>query len=253
VRPVRPHARAPRTVPADRLLAGSQDRFRCERTGVPPRVRAGYRPGVARMIPDTKKPGAVCLSGTGRADSMTAAKKPQVSGYRTSACRLAGQRSSPDGANRGEGLATAGGTVNPAHNVRGAARRPTHKMDHFAYGAGPRGRVDPYGDVRAYTAGPTSPAQSRCVEMAPAGTGPRSVRVTDVGRSTYPRARRGRGASTSRPGAAVMGRAAYQRPTDRPSKCPKRPRPDRPITAMIIGRGGALPALTPIEMSPDGR
>lgn len=94
------------------------------------------------------------------------------------------------------------------HNVplpRGPVNAPIPRN-----GVGRQARVDPRGDLGAYTAGPTRTPQRGCARKAPTG------RVSMGWTAAAGRSGRVRAADVSRPGAAVMGRAASSdRPTDR--------------------------------------
>jgi hypothetical protein len=80
-------------------------------------------------------------------------------------------------------------------------------------GVGRQARVDPWGNPGAYTAGPTRTVQNGCARKAPAPVHSLArTPITESGAAV--RARHGggrpervRAADTSRPGAAVMGRA----------------------------------------------
>jgi len=85
------------------------------------------------------------------------------------------------------------------------ATRPAPQKPTTRNGVSSRARVDPGRETRAYTAGPTCPAQSRSMWDGSASALPRRSRTAS-----------GRAADTPRPDAPVTRRVAYQA-TDRPS------------------------------------
>jgi len=196
------------------------------RPGDVPRLRAA-RPRLLRCAPGghtminyavsvirggyAKRPGVWTLTGPAGALTMTFANYKQAD--RTNAGIPA--RTYTDRlqmTHRGEGLATAG-RVTPAHNVpapRDVDRWPTSRN-----GVGSHARVDPYREVRAYTAGPTRHPQRVRVRRAP------TTRDSRVAAGVHPArhhrcrsgwsAVRGRAADVSRPDAPVMRRVVALR------------------------------------------